>query len=97
MGYGGANGTSFDVMNVPSRVGWAYVEDAGNGANGIWPTITQFSVPQLSNIAIPVVTQQLFTNLASDLPSVQLTGCRRRQRRSCWSSPSPASPTRACK
>ncbi len=74
VGYGGANGTSFDVMKVPGGEGWGYVQDACNGADGIWPTITQFSVPQLSNIAIPVVTQQLFANLASDLPTVQLTG-----------------------
>jgi hypothetical protein len=72
--YGGSNGTTFDVMSVPSGAGWVSVQDQSQGANGIWSTITPLTLPQLGTVVLPVVSQSTFTNLAGSLPTVQLAG-----------------------
>ncbi len=72
--YGGSAPTTFDAMNVPAGPAWVYVQDQSMGSSGIWSTISVVSLPQLGPVVLPVVDEIFFTNLASNLPSVQIKG-----------------------
>jgi hypothetical protein len=71
---GSAASTSFDLVNVPDGPSWLLVQDLSNGAAGIYSTFSQYTLPVVPSLTLPVVNQSVLTSIASDLPNLTAHG-----------------------
>ena len=68
-------GSTFDLTNLPAKGGaWILVQDTSNGNAGILSTFSFMSLPEASQVTLPVLAQGLLTNIGSNLPSVLIGG-----------------------
>lgn len=72
--YGGSNGTTFDLKNIPSGPAWLLVQDDTGGTSGIISTLSFAKLPVLSGFALPVIDLGVLTTIATGLPTVSAKG-----------------------
>ncbi len=73
--FAGGAGATFDLLDMPSGNSWILVQDTSGGSAGIVSTYSgPWGTPNPSPITLPVLSSQLLTNIASDLPGTLIGG-----------------------
>jgi len=71
----GGSGATFELLDMPAGNAWILVQDTSGGAAGILSTYSgPVGTPNPAQITVPVLSSQLLTNIASNLPGALIGG-----------------------
>lgn len=72
--YAGGAGSTFTFTSVPEGSAWIIVQDLTNGGSGIFSTFSPATLPVATSLTLPVIDSGMMQNIASNLPSLAVTG-----------------------
>jgi hypothetical protein len=71
---GGSSGSTFAFTSLPEGASWFIVQDLTNGGSGIFSTLSTTTLPVATTLTLPVIDSGMMQNIASNLPSIAVSG-----------------------